>query len=181
MNVLFFFDFETDQSSGEHIVNFALAQYADGTEKKCLMVIQLVKTFCTWLFTQNIKKGAFPEARFYSPDSMGPAVREKFLIWYEDKKKNKTFNFQEEMVIYCRSDVDILRRCCLEFRGQFQEITQVDPFQYVTIASACMAVFRSLHVTPNTIAMVPIHGYVNHIRYSPDSIRWLDFVSHNEN
>ncbi|GIY93491.1 hypothetical protein CEXT_645501 [Caerostris extrusa] len=61
------------------------------------------------------------------------------------------------------------------------EITQVDPFQYVTIASACMAVFRSLHVTPNTIAMVPIHGYVNDIRYSPDSIRWLDFVSHNEN
>ncbi|GIY25793.1 uncharacterized protein CEXT_134211 [Caerostris extrusa] len=44
-----------------------------------------------------------------------------------------------------------------------------------------MAVFRSLHVTPNTIAMVPIHGYVNDIRYSPDSIRWLDFVSHNEN
>ncbi|GIY82970.1 DNA-directed DNA polymerase [Caerostris extrusa] len=80
-----------------------------------------------------------------------------------------------------QSDVDILRRCCLEFRGQFQEITQVDPFQYVTIASACMAVFRSLHVTPNTIAMVPIHGYVNDIRYSPDSIRWLDFVSHNEN
>ncbi|GIX92345.1 DNA-directed DNA polymerase [Caerostris extrusa] len=74
-------------------------------------------------------KGPFLKPDFDSPDSMGPAVREKFLIWYEDQK-NKTFNFQEEMVIYCR---------------------------YVTIASACMAVFRSLHVTPNTIAMVPIH------------------------
>ncbi|GIY64709.1 DNA-directed DNA polymerase [Caerostris extrusa] len=149
----------------------------------CFGFKELRKGYFPHLF--NIKQnqnyeGAFPEARFYSPDSMGPAVREKFLIWYEDQK-NKTFNFQEEMVIYCRSDVDILRRCCLEFRGQFQEITQVDPFQYVTIASACMAVFRSLHVTPNTIAMVPIHGYVNDIRYSPDSIRWLDFVSHNEN
>ncbi|GIY23148.1 DNA-directed DNA polymerase [Caerostris extrusa] len=39
----------------------------------------------------------------------------------------------------------------------------------------------SLYVTPNTIAMVPIHGYVNDIRYSTDFIRWLDFVSHNEN
>ncbi|GIX93570.1 DNA-directed DNA polymerase [Caerostris darwini] len=258
---LIFFDFETDQSSGEHIVNFALAQYADGTEKM-FNGYSACENFCAWLFTLehkgftaiahnmkgfdgqfimawilkqgitpdvipkgglimsilhpslkiriidslnflpmplskipdcfgfkelrksyfphlfNIKQnqnygGAFPEARFYSPDSMGPAAREKFLTWYEDKK-NKTFNFQEEM------DADILRRC-LEFRSQFQEITQEDPFQYVTIASACMAVFRSLHVTPNTIAMVPIHGYVNDIRYSPDSIRWLDFVSHNEN
>ncbi|GIX70317.1 DNA-directed DNA polymerase [Caerostris darwini] len=218
---LIFFDFETDQSSGEHIVNFALAQYADGTEKM-FNGYSACENFCAWLFTLehkgftaiahnmkgfdgqfimawilkqgitpdvipngglimsilhpslkiriidslnflpmplskipdcfgfkelrkgyfphlfNIKQnqnyeGAFPEARFYSPDSMGPAAREKFLTWY------------------------------------------------VTIASACMAVFRSLHVTPNTIAMVPIHGYVNDIRYSPDSIRWLDFVSHNEN
>lgn len=29
---LIYFDFETDQSSGEYVVNFALAQYADGTE-----------------------------------------------------------------------------------------------------------------------------------------------------
>lgn len=28
---LIFFDFETDQSSGEHEVNYAIAQYADGT------------------------------------------------------------------------------------------------------------------------------------------------------
>ncbi|GIY34308.1 DNA-directed DNA polymerase [Caerostris extrusa] len=90
--------------------------------KKCLMVIQLVKNFCAWLFT---------------PEHKG------FTAIAHNMKG---------------SDVDILRRCCLEFRGQFQEITQVDPFQYVTIASACMAVFRSLHVTPNTIAMVPIHG-----------------------
>ncbi|GIY74578.1 hypothetical protein CDAR_410201 [Caerostris darwini] len=53
----------------------------------------------------NIKQnqnyeGASPEARSYSPDSMRPVVREKFLTWYEDNK-NKTFNFQEEMVTYC--------------------------------------------------------------------------------
>ena len=31
-NNLIFYDFETDFSSGEHVVNFAVAQYADGTE-----------------------------------------------------------------------------------------------------------------------------------------------------
>ena len=29
---LLFYDFETDQSTGEHVVNFAVAHYADGTE-----------------------------------------------------------------------------------------------------------------------------------------------------
>ncbi|GFU07968.1 uncharacterized protein TNCV_3796481 [Trichonephila clavipes] len=30
-----FFDFETDQTTGEHVVNFAVAQYLDGTEFVC--------------------------------------------------------------------------------------------------------------------------------------------------
>ncbi|GFT08834.1 hypothetical protein NPIL_21031, partial [Nephila pilipes] len=46
------------------------------------------------------------------------------------------------MLSYCRSDVDILRRCCMVFREQFMEIANVDPFRYVTIASACMATYR---------------------------------------
>lgn len=40
-----------------------------------------------------------------------------------------------------------------------------------------MATFRSGHINANTIAMIPIHGYVNSTKYSPDSIRWLDFVA----
>lgn len=40
-----------------------------------------------------------------------------------------------------------------------------------------MAVFRSLHIEPDTIAMVPVSGYTTNVNYSPDSIRWLDFVA----
>ncbi|GBL85617.1 hypothetical protein AVEN_193087-1 [Araneus ventricosus] len=69
-----------------------------------------------------------------------------------------------------RSDVDILRRC-VEFREQFLSATGVDPFTYVTIASACMAAYRSKHITENTIAMVPIEGYAKKSNYSQDSIR----------
>ncbi|XP_035205323.1 uncharacterized protein LOC118180326 [Stegodyphus dumicola] len=94
--------------------------------------------------------------------------------------KGDVFNFQDEMLAYCRSDVDILRRCCLEFRAQFLDVANVDPFQYVTIASACMATYRSGHIQSDTIAMVPTHGYVNSTNYSPDSIRWLDFVAASE-
>lgn len=53
-------------------------------------------------------------------------------------------------------------------------------FRYVTIASVCMATYRSNHIQPNTIAMVPVHGYINRTNFSPDSIRWLDFVASSE-
>lgn len=39
-----------------------------------------------------------------------------------------------------------------------------------------MAVFRTRHMTDNTIAMVPVHGYVNSTNFSTDSIRWLDYL-----
>lgn len=43
-----------------------------------------------------------------------------------------------------------------------------------------MAVYRSLHIQPETIAMVPVRGYGNKCRYSEDSIRWLKFVAFSE-
>lgn len=51
---LIFFDFETDQSSGEHVVNFAVAQYKDGKE----FVFQgynSLEDFCKWLFNKTHK------------------------------------------------------------------------------------------------------------------------------
>lgn len=43
-----------------------------------------------------------------------------------------------------------------------------------------MAAYRAHHIQPNTIAMMPIQGYVNSTNYSPDSIRWLDFIAETE-
>lgn len=54
-------------------------------------------------------------------------------------------------------------------------------FRYVTIASVSMATYRSNHIQPNTIAMVPVHGYVNRTNFSPDSIRWLDYIASSQN
>ena len=60
-------------------------------------------------------------------------------------------------------------------------IALLSVFRYITIASACMAVYRSKHIKDDTIAMVPIRGYINSSNYSPDCIRWLDYVSKTEN
>ena len=43
---------------------------------------------------------------------------------------------------YCISDVDILRKCCLKLRKLYIETCEIDPFQYLTIASVCMAIYK---------------------------------------
>ena len=51
---LIFFDFETDQSSGTHVVNFAVAQYEDGREE-VFKGYNACAEFCAWLFSPRHK------------------------------------------------------------------------------------------------------------------------------
>ena len=64
------------------------------------------------------------------------------------------FDFRKELQEYCDSDVDILRRGCLELRKEFLQIANIDPFCYFTIASVYMAVYRSKYIQPNTLAVI---------------------------
>uniref|UniRef100_A0A2L2YSB0 DNA-directed DNA polymerase n=1 Tax=Parasteatoda tepidariorum TaxID=114398 RepID=A0A2L2YSB0_PARTP len=52
---LIFFDFETTQATGEHIVNYAILQYADGNTKK-FEGVNTLTDFCNYVFTP-IHKG----------------------------------------------------------------------------------------------------------------------------
>ena len=92
--------------------------------------------------------------------------RKVFLVWYETNYRQR-FDFQRELLSYCRSDVDILRRACLTFIQLYLEMTSadghggIDPFQKcITIVSACNLVFRTKFLRPDTIGIIPAHGYV---------------------
>ena len=79
----------------------------------------------------------------YGADAMSSRDRDLFEAWHITRT-SETFDFSTEMLDYCWSDVDILRRACLEFRRLLMSITDgIDPLQYLTIASVCMAIFRS--------------------------------------
>ena len=99
--------------------------------------------------------------------------RSDFLNWYE--QQTGVVDFRKELIQYCRSDVDILRRGCLAFRQEFLNIADVDPFQYVTIASVCMAIYRSKFLKENTIASEETHDIA-----SEKSICWLEEVMEKE-
>ena len=51
---LIFYDFETDFSTGEHVVNFAVAQYVDGKEH-VFKGYDALNEFCWFLFNMDHK------------------------------------------------------------------------------------------------------------------------------
>ena len=53
--------------------------------------------------------GSIPEKYYYMPESMSVSGRKNFEKWYgEQVAKNVEFDFQNELVEYCGSDVKLL-------------------------------------------------------------------------
>ena len=124
-----------------------------------------------------------PDIKYYNPDGMKPEARDKFLEWYKIHA-NEHFDLQADLLRYCRSDVDVLRKCCLKFRSLFGKLTKtdkhkgIDPFEKcITIASACNLVFRTLFLDPDTIGIIPPHGYRPEARQSVLAYQWLSYLS----
>ncbi|CAH1106820.1 unnamed protein product [Psylliodes chrysocephalus] len=69
--------------------------------------------------------GPLHDVKYYGVDTMKDtkepdkkSARDIFLDWHTEHKED-VFDFQKEIHAYCNSDVDILRRDCLEFRKCF--------------------------------------------------------------
>lgn len=94
--------------------------------------------------------GPYPPLEYYGYNFMSSGEMKKLVKWHASKSSEE-FNFQKEMLKYCRSDVDILRRGCMAFRNTVLQATTieisraqpdgtiskttingVDPFDYVT-------------------------------------------------
>ena len=120
--------------------------------------------------------GPIPDIKYYGADQMMADDRKKFLKWYQDRiDENYVFNFKKELEDYCRSDVDILRRSMLKFREDFITTANIDPVQYITIASVCMNVYRSKFMPKNTIGI--IKDSVKTETFSKISMNWLKWIS----
>ena len=143
---------------------------------------ELTKGYFPHYFNKTSNKdyvGSIPSKRHYGYNQMRPDERKKFLKWYEDRvSENYVFDFKKELVEYCRSDVDILRRGAMKLREDFIKLEQIDPFQYITIASICMTIYRSNYMPTETIAIVPEYNRTD--RFSKASIMWLNWISKNE-
>ncbi len=99
--------------------------------------------------------GDWPDAYFYDPANMKPAMRDEFYKWHR-QQQGKQFDYREELLSYCESDVDILRGACMAYRDMTMKEQGVDPFPVsLTIASACNYIFRRNYLKENTIGIIP--------------------------
>ena len=119
--------------------------------------------------------GYLPDRGYYDPDGMSPARKKAFDTWYQDQVNNRTiFNFHEEILKYCQSDVRLLKQGCVQFQKHFKEVSGFNPMlQCITIAQACSVAYRRNWMPPNTIAVQPLHGWRPDHNQSCVALEWL--------
>ena len=132
--------------------------------------------------------GPMPCQDDYGANSMKPEAREKFLTWHQEQVENNyVFDFQHEILKYCRSDVDILAECCKLYREMFMHVTDtthddtgLDPFdKAITIAAYCMQVYRTKFLKKDTIALLPQHQELKR-KQSHEALQWLSYTAEKE-
>ncbi|XP_059582038.1 uncharacterized protein LOC132250018 [Alligator mississippiensis] len=142
--------------------------------------------------------GPLPKMEYYGIENMMSSEKGQFLEWYQNNR-DKTFDMQKELAYYCHQDVKILKEACCLYRNEIMKMTRrvdrvkvdgelqnvvrcIDPFQYITLASVCMAMYRFMFLEPQTVALLPPDNYHRQKkRFSSPSIQWLMYISEKEN
>ena len=143
--------------------------------------------------------GVYPDISYYEVGRRSTTEKKEMEEWHKQVNTD-IFDFEKELLSYCQTDVRILSEACLKFRSLLLEKTGLDPFNYSTIASVTMAVFKENFLEeqydvdgeifdvcggldmPNKqflnskLALTPATGYVNRDNYSRDSILWLEWL-----
>ena len=132
--------------------------------------------------------GPIPCQDDYGANYMKPEAREKFLTWHQEQVENNyVFDYQHEILKYCRSDVDIMAECCKLYREMFMQVTDttnddtgLDPFDSaITIAAYCMQVYRTKFLKKDTIALLPQHQELKR-KQSHEALQWLSYTAEKE-
>ena len=131
--------------------------------------------------------GPIPCQDDYGVNFMKPAEREAFMSWHQEQVDNNyVFDFRHEILKYCRSDVDIMAKCCMLYREMLKKETAIDnetgidPFgQALTIASYCMQVYRTKFLEKDTIALLSQPQQLKR-KQSHEALQWLSYTAEKE-
>ena len=145
---------------------------------------ELCKGYFPHLFNKDTNQnyvGPIPCQNDYGVNSMKPTEREAFITWHQEQVENNyVFDFRKEIIKYCRSDVDILAKCCLMYREMFKDITDIDPFdKATTIASYCQQVYCTNFLQKDTIAIFSDARQLK-TKQSAEAIKWLSYTAEKE-
>ena len=131
-----------------------------------------------------LKAGQFPPACLFALNTMkGQQTVSTFLAWHSAQTQfyrvnNLTYDFEQELVSYCQSDVKLLKEGFMEFRALIRKVCNgIDPFEVAcTAASACNYIYRQLFMPKDSIAILPQNGYTGNELTSFPAAIWLSWV-----
>jgi len=106
-------------------------------------------------------EGRIPDLKYYEPQHISEDKKEECEKWHaEQVVKGESWDFQSEMLEYCKSDVQLLKEGCLKFAEDTQQDAGFNPLtQCITIASTCHYYWRNYLMKAKSIAVEPPHGW----------------------
>ena len=125
--------------------------------------------------------GRIPDLEFYDPVGLMAKKKDELTRWHADQvRRNVSFNFRQEMIDYCKSDVTLLKAGCEAFQQEFERQAGFNPMaKCLTIASACNLYWRKHHLTPDTIAVEPLGAWRGaKVNQSLKALQWLYYQEH---
>ena len=126
--------------------------------------------------------GIVPALDYYMPETMSPEGKQALETWHQEQRANNiVFDFQQELLEYCKSDVRLLKQGCLTFKRMFEAQAGFNPFDHITIASACNMDLRMNRMIPNSIASEPTLTWKkNNVNQSYEAIDWLTWCQQHQ-
>ena len=133
---------------------------------------ELTKGFFPHLFNTPDNQqclARIPDLELYDSDGMMAKKNQDLLHWQADQvRRNVSFNFRQEMIDYCKSDVALLKAGCEAFQQEFQTQAGFNPMaKCMTIASALNLYWRKHHLPPNSIAVELVRGWPGPMSTNP--------------
>ena len=139
------------------------------------------KTFFPYSLLNEIDiyyTGSFPEKDKYDIFLLKPNEVEDFNNFYDKEKhkyQNKMWCCIDVLKEYCKNDVIVLVKCLEKFRDLHIDITQIDPYNDITLAGSALTDFIQNHIDPCTIGVIPKKGYSKCGNQSNAAFLWLQF------
>ena len=100
-------------------------------------------------------KGPMPGLEWFDFHTQSPEECAEGIQWWSEHKDDQ-IDLYKMCMDYCINDVKILRLGCIKFREIFMSITndEMDPLQYITIASVCKRIYQRFYMPEQTIGVL---------------------------
>lgn len=122
--------------------------------------VDLSKGFFPYAFNTEENKayvGEFPAREFFEPNLMSDKRRVAFEEWFvatQAEFADKPYDILEHGKMYCAQDTRILAVCVGEYRRLVIELTGLDPWKCMTVATLALKIYRRHHLRPEGIQIL---------------------------